>query len=229
VIRQSGIYHRFNKESCQSTFVLFNPVPNSKAHQLALKWLHDNQETAETEPFWLHRILFSTYFPAWRSYLTALERDFLPIANTTFSSFIEDDLRVGYDSLSKLVSLENRFLQIPVIIASAIDVLEALGALLVEMSVVAATHPGTQELKNHHRSCLAYSRSASHLQLRAQTTAQLLSNTLSFRDQVVAKEQNGNMLRLNKSAVFITALTLLYLPASFVAVSFLLSRYSGDG
>lgn len=75
------------------------------------------------------------------------------------------------------------------------------------------------QFKNRRTQCDGYTRTATYQQQRSQTTAQLLANTLSFRDQVIAKEQNGNMLQLNKSAVFITTLTLVYLPASFMAVS----------
>lgn len=219
-IRQSAIYHRFNTKTSQSTFVLFSPTPNSKAHQRAEEWLLSHGQEAESEPFWLHRVLLSTYYPAYRQYIAALEREFLPIANSTFATYIDEPLRLGYDNLSALISLENRFLQIPSILAPATDVLAEICALLGSMSAAAANHRGTQQLlQNQRRQCVAYSRAAEHLRQRAQTTAQLLADTLSFRDQVVAKEQNGNMLQLNKSAVFITTLSLLYLPASFVAVS----------
>lgn len=217
-IRQSGIYHRFNTATSQSVFVLFNPTPDSKVHCKADEWLLNHREEAGTEPFWLHRLLFSTYFPAWRQYIAALERKFLPVANSTFATFIDEPLRLGYDNLSTLISLENRFLQISAILAPATDSLDEICTLLSSMSQITANHHGTQQLKNHRRQCIAYSRTATHLQQRVQITAQLLSDTLLFRDQIVAKEQNGNMLQLNKSAVFITTLTLLYLPASFMAV-----------
>jgi len=219
VIRQSGIYHRFDPRTSQSMYVLLSPTPNSQAHQRAEEWLLHPGREAEKEPFWLHRVLFSTYYPAWRQYIAALERKFLPIANSTFATFIDEPLRIGYDNLSTLVSLENRFLQAPAILAPATSTLDEICALLDSMSATAANHPGTVQLRNQRRQCVANSRTAEYLRQRTQTTAQLLSNTLSFRDQIVAKEQNGNMLQLNKSAVFITTLTLLYLPASFVAVS----------
>jgi hypothetical protein len=219
VIRQSGIWHRYHLRTSQSTYVLFSPTPNSKAHRQAEEWLLDSARGPEKEPFWLHRVLFSAYFPAWRQYIAALERKFLPVANSTFASFIDEPLRVGYDNLSALISLETRFLQIPAILETSSETLGEVCSLLSSTSVVAVQHPGTLCLRNHLRQCKSYSRTASHLQQRTQTTARLLADTLSFRDQVVAKEQNGNMLQLNKSAVFITTLTLLYLPASFVAVS----------
>lgn len=71
------------------------------------------------------------------------------------------------------------------------------------------------------RDCAAYSRVSNSLQQRSQKITQLLANILSFREQFNTKEQNNTMLRLNRSAVFITTLTLLYLPSSFVAVSYL--------
>jgi hypothetical protein len=219
VIRQTAIWHRFNSQTSQSTYVLLSPTPSSKAHRQAEAWLLASKESAEAEPFWLHRILFSVYLPAWRQYTAALERKFLPVANSTFASFIDEPLRIGYDNLSALISLETRFLQVPAILDTTSETLVDICALISSISVAAAQHPGTLSLRNHIRKCKSYSRAASHLQHRTQTTARLLADTLSFRDQVVAKEQNGNMLQLNKSAVFITTLTLLYLPASFVAVS----------
>lgn len=86
----------------------------------------------------------------------------------------------------------------------------------------------TATFRNMQRHCLANSRNATYLQQRVQLTGELLSDTLSFRDQVVAKEQNGTMLQLNKSAVFITMLTLLYLPASFVASFFGMNFFDYD-
>ncbi|KAK5653980.1 hypothetical protein OQA88_7656 [Cercophora sp. LCS_1] len=227
VIRQSGVWHRYNGKTGQSTYVLFSPTPKSKAHQMALEWLKSGQRP-ESEPFWLHRVLFSVYFPGWRTYIGDQERQFLPIANTTFATFIDEPLRLGYNNLSALVGLKTRFLQVPTMLQAASETLSELCSLLGMMSEVAATHPGTLELKNHLRRSKGYSQTATYLRQRTQTTARLLSDTLSFRDQVVAKEQNGNMLQLNKSAVFITTLTLLYLPASFVASFFGMNFFDFD-
>ncbi|KAK1752732.1 hypothetical protein QBC47DRAFT_389172 [Echria macrotheca] len=228
VIRQTGIWHRYNMRTSQSTYVLLSPTVNSKAHQQAVEWMLSSGVKPQTEPFWLHRILFASYLPSWRRYVGALEHQLLPIANTTFASFIDEPLRFGYDHLSELVSLETKFLQVPAILETSSETLVELGLLLVNMSEIAANHPGTRQLKNYQRQCGVYSRTAVHLQARTQTTARLLADTLSFRDQVVAKEQNGNMLQLNKSAVFITTLTLLYLPASFVASFFGMNFFDFD-
>lgn len=219
MIRQTGLYHRFNTETHQSLFILLSPTPNSKAHELAEDWLRSHQNEAKEDPFWLHNVLSSAYFPAWRQYIAALEREFLPIANSTFASYIDEPLRVGYDHLTTLVSLANKFLQTTTLLEPITETLSELSAFMGPGSAGTAGYSGAQQLKNIRRQCMAYSRTSVNLHRRMQLTTQLLADTLSFRDQVVAKEQNSNMLKLNKSAVFITTVTLLYLPASFVTVS----------
>jgi hypothetical protein len=145
-----------------------------------------------------------------------LERRFLPIANTAFATFIDEPLRLNYDNLSALSNLEIRFLQISPIVESATETIDGLCLLFDELS---RPHSEGQDLQNISRKCLVSSRTATHLKNRVQTMARLLSDTLLLRDQMVANKQNTNMFQLNKSAVFITTLTLLYLPASFMAVS----------
>lgn len=168
------------------------------------------------EPFWLHQILFSIYTPAWRGYIGSLERRFLPIANTAFATFIEEPLRLNYDNLSTLSNLEIRFLQVPAMITCTAEVIDELCTLFESIS---RPDIEIQDLQNHRRRCFVYSRTATHLKERVQTIARLLADTLLLRDQIVAREQNKNIFQLNKSAVFITTLTLLYLPASFLGVS----------
>jgi hypothetical protein len=219
VIRQTAIYHRLDRETSQNVVVLFSPTPRSKIHSTAEEWLRHHRQQVDTDPLWLHRILFATFLPAYRQYLAMLELRFLPVANSAFATYIDEPLRLGYDNLNTLTSVEGQFLQIPTILAPAADVLHELCTLHESMSESVADW-GIQQLKNHQRQCVAYSRMATHLQQRVQIVTRLLSETLLLRDQVVANQQNKNMLQLNKSAVFITTLTLLYLPASFMAVSF---------
>ncbi|RYP90935.1 hypothetical protein DL770_002940 [Monosporascus sp. CRB-9-2] len=231
-MRQTAVYHCYNTQTHQSVFVLLSPAVNSLAHQRAEQYLTACHSGNLKGPFWLHDIVFSTYLPAWRQYIADLERKFLPISGTTFSTYIDKELRVGYDNLSTLVSLQNRFLQVPAILGHAIDTLKELYVLLDEHPLLRIlpfeTRQLTIQLRNQYSNCRAYSRNATYLQQRTQATATLLSDTLSFRDQVVAKEQNGTMLQLNKSAVFITMLTLFYLPASFVATFFGMNFFDLD-
>jgi hypothetical protein len=214
------MYHRYDQTSSQSLFVLFNPTPQSKAHSEAENLLRNLCSEVESDPFWLHRILFGAYFPAWRKYIAAQEQRFLPLANSAIATFIDDGpLSLGYDSLSTLNNLQSRFLEVPAILSSATDTLDELCTLLGSMPDMASTPVGIQFFKNQRRQCIVFSHNAKHLQQRAQIVSKLLADTLLFRDQALAKEQNINILQLNKSAVFITTLTLVYLPSSFLAVS----------
>ncbi|KAK5993765.1 hypothetical protein PT974_07202 [Cladobotryum mycophilum] len=228
-IRQTGIYHRFNVETGQNLFVLLSPTPNSKLHAAAKQLLTTPSKPTVPQPFWLHDLFFKTHLPAWRHYMATQEHEFLPISNKTFSTYIDEPLRVGYDNLSILVSLEGRFTQITTLLASTTDTLTDLTAFLKDDLEPAHWQASAlANLKNYHRQCASYTNTAAYLHKRTQTTSQLLANTLSYRDQVIAKEQNSNMLQLNKSAVFITTITLIYVPASFVATFFGMNFFAMD-
>ncbi|KAJ5955057.1 hypothetical protein N7501_009336 [Penicillium viridicatum] len=228
VIRQTGIYHRYDKTTCQSLFVLFNPTPQSKAHSDAENLLRNLCPEVESDPFWLHRVLFTTYFPTWRKYIAVQEQRFLPLARSAVANFIGGQLGVGYDSLRTLTGLQTQFLEVSTILASATDLLDDLCTLISSGSVTSTNHAGVHFYKNRRRECIANSHNAKHLQERAQIVSNLLADTLLFRDQALAKEQNSNMLKLNKSAVFITTLTLVYLPSSFLATIFGMNFFDMD-
>lgn len=188
----------------------------------------------EGDFLWLHRHLFATYQPGWRRYIAENESELLQIVrlnrgrqqyqkliailqrNSTIAQYINEPLTTGYEQLGLLVSLENRFLQIPTILSHATEVLTELLNLLRDEQLCSESN---EVFQCQRRECGAYSRTATYLRQRAQTTVQLLAETLSLRDQVITKDQNMNMLQLNKSVFFITAVTLFYLPASFVSVS----------
>ncbi|PSN67176.1 hypothetical protein BS50DRAFT_494669 [Corynespora cassiicola Philippines] len=72
------------------------------------------------------------------------------------------------------------------------------------------------QLENSQRHSKAITRSAQFLQKRSNNTATLLADTLAFRNQGVAQEQNMSMIVLTRSAVFITVITLIYLPWTLV-------------
>ena len=61
------------------------------------------------------------------------------------------------------------------------------------------------------------------LQQRSNNTATLLADTLQYRNQAVAQDQNGSMIILTRSAVFITIITLIYLPWTLITVCYPMS------
>ncbi|KAF4585777.1 Mg2+ transporter protein, CorA-like/Zinc transport protein ZntB [Ophiocordyceps camponoti-floridani] len=225
-IRQSAVYHRLDLVSQTSLFILFSPTPEARAYGLIDARLRASTVSEPLDTVSLHQVLFSAYLPAWRRYIASHERRFLPMANTTFATFIDEPLRVGYDNLSAMAGLESRFLAVSTMLSAAQQVLSE-AATTFRHEPLSRKHQA-DELDNLGRRCVAYGRAAAHLRQRAQTTGQLLAATLSLRDQVIAKEQNGNMLQLNKSAVFVTTLTLVYAPASFVASFFGMNFFAMD-
>ncbi|KAJ5784530.1 Mg2+ transporter protein CorA-like/Zinc transport protein ZntB [Penicillium pulvis] len=227
-IRQTGLYHRYDSATSQSTFILINPTPRSKALLKVEELLRNAGAEVMTDPFWLHSVLFSTYLPAWRERILELERQFLPLASAAHAAFIDEPLSLKYNNLNVLSKLEGHFLQMPTILAGAMDVLDELSTLISSMNYTPSTRSGLQNLKNQRRQCITYSRTSMHLQQRVQSVARLLADTLLLRDQVVTSEQNEQIFQLNKSAVFITRLSLLYLPPSFIATMFGMNFFAMD-
>jgi hypothetical protein len=109
------------------------------------------------------------------------------------------------------------------ILENFVDVLDELKDLSEHFSAhevlsEAGARTTKRRLENCRKQSLAYSRSAEFLAHRSDNTARLLADTLDFKNQWVAQEQNLKMLILTRSAVFITVLTLIYLPWTFVSV-----------
>ncbi|KAJ5759043.1 Mg2+ transporter protein CorA-like/Zinc transport protein ZntB [Penicillium odoratum] len=227
-IRQTGLYHRYDCATSRSTFVLINPTPRSKALLKAEDMLRNHCSEIKNNPFWIHSVLFSTYLPAWRNSILERERKFLTLASPTFAAFIDEPLSLKYSTLNVLTKLESDFLQMPTMLAGTKDVLDELCTLIGSMGPTPSTDFELQDLKNQRRQCIAYSRTSIHLQQQVQSVARLLADTLLLRDQVVTGEQNKQIFQLNKSAIFITRLTLFYLPPSFLATLFGMNFFAMD-
>ncbi|KAK1496664.1 hypothetical protein CTAM01_08302 [Colletotrichum tamarilloi] len=224
VMRQSGIYHKLDATKSQNTYVLLSPSPDSKLKKQAEHDLFNCYQTIENNPFWLHIMFQELCLPNWRSYNASLERKFLPMADTAAHTFIDELTESQYSHLTDLADLENRFLQTSIILTASQDVIDCLTTICADLRDLSMScEKQVQILKRRfqhgQRMCAANHRTATYLHQRSRTTAQLLANALSFREQLESRAQNNNMLSLNRSAVFITTLTLLYLPPSFIAVS----------
>lgn len=130
---------------------------------------------------------------------------------------------MSYDTLGRVRSLESRFLPLSAILMSFEDVadgLEILGKDMVSRGLVdeIGQRQVASRLDNAKRYAKTFTRTAIFLQQRSNNTATLLADTLAFRNQGVAQEQNGSMIILTRSAVFITVITLIYLPWTLVTV-----------
>ncbi|KAI6760408.1 hypothetical protein HG530_009268 [Fusarium avenaceum] len=231
VIRQTGIYQKFNPKTSQNLFILFNPAPSTKLHQCAQTLVSKGPQSIQQDFFWLHKEFFRTYFSAWRLYNAYLETLLIPIANNAVATFIEELTETEYHHLTELAFLETRLVQVPTILAASRDVLEGLLGLCCEVTdredekIAELSKSASVAFQQHIRECAGYTRVAECLQQRAQKITELLANTLSFREQLNAKMQNNSMIKLNE---LITNLTVLYLPASFVASFFGMNFFNFD-
>jgi hypothetical protein len=136
---------------------------------------------------------------------------------------INKPLRVSHDTLGRVRFLESRFLPLRPILTSfeeLADGLQDLGRVLGAKGCAVAERQlqVDSQLANAKRYARAFVRTTMFLQERSNNTATLLADTLAFRNQGVAQEQNGSMVVLTRSAVFITVITLVYLPWTLVTV-----------
>ncbi|KAF3001348.1 hypothetical protein E8E13_006101 [Curvularia kusanoi] len=221
VLRQVGVYHKFDIASKQSLVILLNAVPDSKAYRRVLQAISTEFQMIEQEPLYLHELVHNSYFAYWKDYLNAYEKKLLPIADTTTATFINEPLRVTHDTLGKVRFLESRFLPLQAILSSFEEVLRELQDLNAILQSAGAVDPRSVRSalvrsRNVGRYCQGYARAALFLQQRSNNTATLLADTLGYRNQAVAQEQNGSMIVLTRSAVFITIITLVYLPWTLI-------------
>ncbi|KAI0910059.1 hypothetical protein F4823DRAFT_387152 [Ustulina deusta] len=219
--RQTGIYHRFNEDTGQHFILLISPLPNSLGHRKIEEQLLNFDQPFPMDDLWVHSVLFSNYLPPWRQYMAWLENLLLPITNLSLVAEINRETRVKYDHLNTVYDLNNRLVQIPTLFHHSSDTLE--GLLHCSGRSGNSTNPATQKLENCRRQAASYSRTAAYLQQRAQTTAELLFETLSLRDQTVTKIQTETMTNMSRSAYCIAIMGLFYLPTTLVAVSLTLS------
>ncbi|KAI3526961.1 hypothetical protein CSPX01_17350 [Colletotrichum filicis] len=234
VIRQTGVYQKVNLMTSQNLVILFNPSPNTSAQKHAESWIPTHEKDIRLHPLWIHNILLGTYLPNWRLYSAHLEKRFLPIANNAVATFVDELTGSEHRHLTELAILDHRFLQIPVILKGSQEILRGLTSISEDLnrgcpsSSKIPPQLSVSHFEKHYRRCEACFSEAQYLQQRVQGITLLLANTLSFREQLDARSQNNIMLHLNKSAMFITTLTLLYLPASFMATFFGMNFFDFD-
>lgn len=157
--------------------------------------------------------------------------DFSPQSRIVFSAIIDKELQISHSTLSGLRHIEGRVLLLPPIFQSLAQNIQALQTFNDSLQADGGTpnenHTQTQELlQNYATMVAAYNSNAAFLVDKIRATAQLLPNTLNLRYQLTAQGISENALALNDAALrdsatirTITVVTLIYLPANFIAVS----------
>ncbi|KAL3457013.1 hypothetical protein BJX64DRAFT_280916 [Aspergillus heterothallicus] len=224
VLRQTGVYQKYEFATRNSTLVFLNPTPECRFQKRLMNFLQSPHQRAclQRNPLLVHNILFGTFFHAWRDYLKHLEGRILPIANTTVAAEIEKELRVNHESLTAVRTTENRCLILQPIFRSldrTFEVLHQANAALSERGAIETAELQAMKrlLDNYSGTVNSYGQAAWSLQSRTSRIAAHITDTLSFKDAYIAKRQTEFMLRDSTTVRVITVVTLIYLPATFTA------------
>lgn len=143
---------------------------------------------------------------------------------------IDEPLRINHQALTTVIFIEKRFLTLRTILHSVRKTFEVLQTANTSLSDAHALRHAerigtSQLLDNYLNQVDAYTHHVTFLHIRAGRTAQLITDTLSFKNALTAQEQSKYMLSLTSSTVedsttvrTITIVTLIFLPSTFMAV-----------
>jgi hypothetical protein len=81
VIRQMGVYQKFDFRKKTSLCILVNAVPSSAAYSRVLESCSNHQQQMQSSPLWLHSVIHASYFMRWREYIAEYESRLLPIVS----------------------------------------------------------------------------------------------------------------------------------------------------
>ncbi|CEN61098.1 hypothetical protein ASPCAL07763 [Aspergillus calidoustus] len=90
VLRQTGVYQKYDIATKNSTLVFLNPTRECKFQERLMGLLQSpyKRTCLQRNPLLVHNILFGTFFHAWRDYLKHLEGRILPIVSSLVDNFI---------------------------------------------------------------------------------------------------------------------------------------------
>ncbi|KAM0794228.1 hypothetical protein BDR22DRAFT_876514 [Usnea florida] len=233
-IRQTGVYQGFDPLTRTSLWMLLNPRRNAAADTRIRRMLNDVEGSPKLhqQPPLIGLVVLSTYFANWRTYMEFYEQEELRMSRVVIGADIDEQLHFSHSTLSALRRIEARLLLLPSIFDSLIQDIQMLAAFNDALHGEGGTSDhnrcATQEcLQNYITVAAAYSQNATFLRDKIRGTIQLLSDTLNLKHQKIAQTISENTLALNNAAVkdsatvrVVTVVTLLYLPATFVAVKF---------
>ncbi|KAL4925371.1 uncharacterized protein BDV17DRAFT_284050 [Aspergillus undulatus] len=224
VLRQTGVYHKYNFATKSSGWVFLNPTPECPFQSRLTRFLQSPEQRASLHrnPLLIHSILFGTFCQTWRDYLKHWEGRILSIANTTVAAEIDKPLRVDHESLTAVRSTENRCLVLQPIFRAldkTFEVLHQANAALSSSGVTSESEMQAtkQLLNNYSASVSSYVQAGRSLQSRTSRIASHITDTLSFKDAYIAKRQTEFMLRDSTTVRVITVVTLIYLLSTFMA------------
>lgn len=218
VIRQNGVYHQYDRHSGQSTWMLLLPNHESYNRDKIL------ENMSGLHPLQPHLGFHFAYFDRWRWYMLDLEKEFHDLADDILNLEIEEgiDFTTMYDQMSTLRYIQKRLSPLVPILASHQRVLGVLqrtnghlanqGGITPEMSDEFAVAIDSLHTRVH-----TLESNVQYLLSRILSTIETASDTISLKSQNTTEGMSHHMLRDSTAIRVITLVTLVYLPASFVA------------
>ncbi|KAF8246074.1 hypothetical protein K440DRAFT_685745 [Wilcoxina mikolae CBS 423.85] len=232
-IRRTGVYHHFDPNTKSSVFIFLHPVRGART-QARIKELCSSPKSlksTQAHPLRLHLLLLSSYIDNWRWYLRDYGYELMGKEERALTIDIQDpdDYTLSFEALLSLRHFEAEVTPIASMLTATLPTLHSLESLNETLLSVRAVNKGdyTQvcgRLTIHVSRVKGYIISVAGLQRRTRSAIKLLADALDLKNQGTSAKINERILALTKETVddsatvrVVTLVTLIYLPASFIA------------
>ncbi|KAH0165398.1 hypothetical protein KCU67_g4747, partial [Aureobasidium melanogenum] len=226
-IRQLGMYHQYDEVAQSSVVLILCPRPNSKildAIKQSLQSWASKKESLQC-PKSMHRIIFDHSFRSWLEYMQFHD---LKISKH-FSDLVvvSDDLppdHVKFEQIADLRYIEEELLPLRPIFDHLARVFKCLKDLKISQDVAGSNFMTCDSqfeiaMENYEHQLSNFKDDAELLRAKITSVLQLLSDTLIFKQQNLVLELTQSSVKDSAAVRVITILTLIYLPATAVAVN----------
>lgn len=231
-VRQTGVYHHHSVQSNFDLFILLHPIENSLFEQQVTSLAMTQSSQAELaslveNPYRMHLMPFALYLDNWRWYFRYLGEEFQKKNDEVMTVDIKTSAAVSlnFDKVQGLRDLEDTALSLSAYCKAGSGIIEALH------DVPGADYQGVWSLNPFDARLRGYGENISVLTKRIGNTIELFAYALDLKNQYTAADINNHVSQLTEktselaektthdttAVKWITYLTLVYLPGSFVA------------
>ncbi|KAG4422124.1 hypothetical protein IFR04_004751 [Cadophora malorum] len=251
-IRQTAVYHKLTCDDRSnvsgSTFLLVAPSDNFKSQFTDCLESSTADET-ETLSCWnTHRILCADSLRGWSDYMVWLQKKLKEQSNEIVLATVGNnkanlspltDFNINFEHRQELKIVEDQVLDLQVILPSLVDASHGIRAACARFAAESSTQGRDKfdldsiidEFEDYEEQANLLTERAKTLKANAESTAQLLSDLLSYEEAVALKDlasetqteshfmcQMAEKSTKDAAAVkILTIITLVYLPTTIVA------------
>jgi len=252
-IRQTAVYHKLTCDDRSSvsgsTFLLVAPSDNFRSQ---LKECLESSTADETETLscWnTHRILCADSLKGWSDYMVWLQKKLKEQSNEIVLATVGNnkanlspltDFNINFEHRQELKIVEDQVLDLQVILPSLVDAIHGIRAACARFAAGSSTKgldtfdldTIVDEFEDYEKQANLLTERAKTLKANAESTAQLLSDLLSYEEAVAlkvlaseTKTESHFMCQMAEKSTkdaaavkILTIITLVYLPTTIVAV-----------